>query len=66
MALMTTAPRETCSHESCDMEPCSFYDFIEYAFDSVWGFGSTCESCEGFFPGTLPEDHVEQRHEDLN
>ena len=63
MAIMTRAPQETCSHEQCDMEPCTFYAAMTYEYDSVWGWVTTCESCEGAFPGTLPEEHWEQHHD---
>ena len=62
---MTTARQETCSHEQCDMEPCTAFAFITYERDDVWGWGSTCERCEQFFPGELPEAHADERHEEV-
>lgn len=63
MAAMTRAGQETCSHEQCDMEPCTAFDYMSYEYDSVWGWATTCERCEGMFPGTLPEEHEEQHHD---
>lgn len=46
------------------MEPCIAFDFISYERDDVFGWGSRCDRCERFLPGELPEEHVEQRHEE--
>lgn len=66
MAIMTTAPQEQCGHEACDMEPCTWESRLyRYERDDVWGWGTTCERCEGFFPGSLPEGHHEVHHNDF-
>ena len=63
MGIMTRNPQATCSHEQCDMEPCTAYDFMTYEYDSVWCWGTTCERCEQVFM-CLPEEHAEARHEE--
>lgn len=64
--IMTSAGYETCGHEECDMEPCTWGGDkgLDYDLDSVWGWATTCDRCEQQFPGTLPEEHWEARHAD--
>lgn len=59
---MPRAQREVCSHENCDMEPCTFYTWMTYEYDEVWGWVTICDRCERTYPGTLPEQHEEERH----
>ena len=41
-------------HEQCDMEPCTACDYMSYEYDSVWGWATTCERCEGMSPAHCP------------
>lgn len=62
---MTTMPKagfEHCGHEACDMEPCSAFSFMEYEEQPEFGWGTTCDRCERFYPGTLPAEHADERH----
>ena len=61
---MTTAPQETCSHERCDMEPCTYFDDMTYERDEVWGWGTACDRCDRVLTGMLPEEHYERAHHD--
>lgn len=65
MGIMTSAPFQQCGHEACDMEPCTRYDHsYHYERDDVWGWGTSCDKCERFIPGVLPQEHYEDQHYD--